>query len=399
MKNFAQLIRIALITFFTLPLLLSPTQSNAYDDYDFWIQTPSGWNNKQQGLDGGLKKQVMAPDGNAFIEVYAEETNNPGLQRLADAMEQGIKDKGGVYFQNRLSSRNIQADGYPAIFREYNCNYNGNRLHSYALYTYANGGAIVAIGVYVESFAHKYKNLIYQSISSLRFTPPPTMAANDPYGPNNTPYGSDEGVCDLIVGKWKWFTGSVAEFYPDGRMPGHGNHWKCADSNKRTFIISWSNGKWVDTLTMSQNGNRMDGQNQIGNKVWGTRLSGSSQSAPPPPPTQQVQQQPVPKMNYAKEIRGNMDANWRLAHGSVKHSDPSSNAEWDLSTVAGTTLRFTDPYQKGKQRYRVKITTKTGQPVDERVVGMSEHIVVNPGIYNIKISPEGGYAGWRCEWH
>ncbi|WP_027723281.1 hypothetical protein [Maridesulfovibrio zosterae] len=395
-------LKIFFVTFLFLLTILAgilyPTKSSAYDNYDFWIQTPTNWNNKTDGLNGGLKKQVMAPDGNAFIEVYAHSGNNPGLQNLADKMEQGIKDRGGIYFQNRITSKNVQADGHPAIFREYSCNYNGNKLRSCALYTYANGGAVVAIGVYVESLAQKYHNLVYRSIGSLRFTPPPTMSANDPYGTmppahgnNNNPYASDEGVCDLIVGKWKWFTNSVVEFQHGGRMPGNGNYWKCVDSNQRKFVVNWGNGKWIDNLILSQDGNRLDGKNQIGNKVWGTRLSGSS--APPTPPSAP---QAVPKMNYAKEIKGNMSASWRLAHGSIKPSDPS---EWELSTVAGTTLRFTDPYKKGAQRYRVKITTKNRQPVEERVIGMSEHITIGPGIYNIKVLPEGGYAGWRCEWH
>ncbi|WP_432734989.1 hypothetical protein [Maridesulfovibrio sp. FT414] len=396
--------------YFTAPTILalmlavtifSAANATAYDDYDFWIQTPNGWTENTQGLSNDLKKQVISPDRNAFIEVYAARGNNPGLQAIADGMEQGILNRGGVYFQNRLSSRNVQVDGHPGIFREYSSNYNGNRLHAYGLYTYARGGAVVAIGVYVEQLAGQYRNLVYNSVNSLRFSPPPTMGSNDPYGSgaapygNNDPYGSAHDNCDLLVGKWRWFTGSVAEFQQGGRMPGNGNSWRCLDPERRTFEITWGNGRYIDTLTMTQDGNRLDGKNQIGNRVWGTRLSGPSQSAPPPPPAQQA----MPKMNYAKKISGNMGAEWRLAHGSLNPSHPNDNGEWELSTVSGTTLRFTDPYNKGQQRYRVRITTRDGQQVEERVVGMSEHITVSPGIYKIQLFPEGGYAGWRCEWH
>lgn len=372
--------------------------ANAYDNYDFWIQTPNGWMQNTQGLSADLKKQVLSPDKNAFIEVYAAEGANPGLQAIADGMERGILNRGGVYFQNRIASRQVDVDGHPAIFREYKSTYNGSRLHAYALYTYANKGAVVAIGVFAEQFASQYQDLVYRSVTSLRFTSPPTMSGNDPYGSTNSPYvgtspyhGTDS--CSLIVGKWKWFTGSVAEFYPEGRMPGKGNSWRCADPQSRTFIVKWSNGKWIDTLKMSQDGSRVEGQNQVGNRVWGTRLSG------PPSQGQSNHGQAVPKKNDARRIKGNMGAQWKLAHGSVKPGHPADNGEWELSTVSGTTLRFTDPYNRGQQRYRVKVMTKNGHRVDEKVIGMSENITVGPGIYKIEVSPEGGYAGWKCEWN
>lgn len=240
-------------------------KASAYEKYDFWIQTPNGWTHNTQGLSNDLKKQVISPDRNAFVEVYAAEGANPGLQAIADGMERGILNRGGVYFQNRISSRNVMVDGHPAIFREYNSNYNGNPLHAYAIYSYANRGAVVAIGVFAEQFTQQYQTLVYQSVTSLRFSPPPT-SGNDPYSSNTDP-------CSMIIGKWKWFTGSVAEFYPNGRMPGNGNSWRCADPHSRTFIITWSNGKWVDTLKMSPDGSRLEGKNQIGNRVWGNRLN------------------------------------------------------------------------------------------------------------------------------
>ncbi|TIH17149.1 hypothetical protein D0S45_08285 [Marinifilum sp. JC120] len=395
LKHSVSLVLLAMVL-----LLCNAQPGAAYDDYDFWIQTPTGWTHNTQGLSEDLKKQVISPDRNAFVEVYAAAGNNPGLQAIADGMERGILQRGGAYFQNRIASRNIMQDNHPAIFREYSSYYNGNRLHAYAIFTYANGGAIVAIGVFAESFASQYQNLVRQSINSLRFSPPPTAGSSTTYGASGgSPYGGSGNICEKLVGKWKWFTGSQAEFYADGRMPGNGNSWQCIDPARGKVKIIWSNGKWVDNLTISADGSRVDGQNQIGNRVWGTKISGPSQ--PPSSPAQQVEtpQQPRPKMNYAKKVRGNMAADWRLAHGSLKAGTSDHHGEWELSTVSGTTLRFTDPYKKGQQRYRVKILTKDGQVMEERVVGMSEHITVSPGIYKIRLFSEGGYAGWRCEWH
>ena len=382
----------------TVAFLLSTTLNTvAYGDADFWIQTPNDWTENTEGLTNDLKKQVVSPDRNAFVEVYAASGNNPGLQTIADGMEKAILSRGGVYFQNRISSRNVMQDNHPAIFREYSSFYNGNKLHAYAIYAYAKGGAVVAIGVFAEDFAGKYQNLVYECINSLRFSPPPGMGS-DPYGGSQAnPYANHGNGCEKIIGKWRWFTGSQAEFYAGGRMPGNGNSWQCVDPSRGVVKIIWSNGKWVDTLTISADGSRLDGQNQIGNRVWGTRISAA---APPPPPTQpQVQQQPKPKMNYAKRIRGNLAASWRLAHGSLKAGTSDSRGEWELSTVSGTTLRFSDPYKGGKQSYRVVILTKDGQKVDEKVVGMSEDITVSPGVYKIRVFAEQGYAGWRCEWN
>lgn len=379
-------------------LLSAVHNAAAYGGADFWIQTPNEWTENTEGLSEDLKKQVISPDRNAFIEVYAASGNNPGLQAIADGMEQAILSRGGAYFQNRISSRNIMQDNHPAIFREYSSYYNGNRLHAYAIYAYAKGGAVVAIGVYAEALASSYQNLVYECLNSLRFSPPQGMAS-DPYGHSQgNPYANQVNGCDRIIGKWRWFTGSQAEFYAGGRMPGNGNSWQCVDPSRGILKIIWSNGKWIDTLTMSADGSRLDGQNQIGNRVWGTRISGTPQ---PPQQVQQVQQhqQPKPKMNYARRVRGNLAASWRLAHGSLKAGTSDSRGEWELSTVSGTTLRFSDPYKGGKQSYRVVILTKDGQKVDEKVVGMSEDITVSPGIYKIRVFAEQGYAGWRCEWN
>ncbi|NDV27834.1 hypothetical protein [Desulfovibrio sp. JC010] len=388
-------IYILLAAIFTLT---NAHNSSAYADADFWIQTPDNWNETTHGLSSDLKKQVISPDRNAMIEVYAAKGNNPGLQVIADGMEEHGLNNGAAYFRNRISSKNIMQDNHPAIFREYSSNHEGNRLHAYAIFAYGNGGAVMAVGVFAEALSHQYQNIVYECIKSLRFSPPPTAGSSNPYaGSQGNPYGNQGGGCERLVGKWKWFTGSQAEFYADGRMPGNGNSWQCVDPARGVVKVIWSNGKWVDTLTISADGSRVDGQNQVGNRVWGTRISGGSH----PAPTQQVvpAQQPRPKMNYAKKVRGNMGAEWRLAHGSLKAGTSDHRAEWELSTVSGTTLRFTDPYKKGQQRYRVKILTKDNQVVEERVVGMSEHITVSPGIYKIRMFAEGGYAGWRCEWH
>lgn len=262
--------------------LFIPLGTLGAEEYDFWVQTPTDWVNKTEGLGNDLKKQVMSPAGDAFIEVYAAKGTNIGVQAIADGMEQAMRQRDTAYLQNRISSRNIQADGQPAILREYTGQYNGLPLRAYALYAYGNGGRFAVFGVFVAGQSAKYQQMLHTCVTSLRFSAPgqpssgQAASTGSPYGGGGSPYGSgpDPG-CGAIVGKWKWFTGSTAEFGPNGHIPGQGHHWECLDNGK-TFKISWNNGQWVDTLTLSDDGSRMEGKNQVGNRVWGTRIS------PPP---------------------------------------------------------------------------------------------------------------------
>ncbi len=268
--------------------LLCPQPSGA-QEYDFFIQTPTDWQNRTDGLNHDLKKQVMAPGEDAFIEVYATKGQNIGVQEIADTMEQAALTKGAVYFQNRVSSQNIHADGNPAIMREYTGYHNGILLRCYALYTYGNGGYFMVIGVFVDNQTAKYKNLVYQCVKSLRFSPPAHASVfssltggkglhGGTVSPDDYSSTSNEGFgCNGIVGKWKWFTGSTAEFGPNGTIPGNGNRWECVDGGN-VFKVIWNNGQWIDTLTLSADGMRLEGKNQIGNRVWGQRIG-------PPPAT------------------------------------------------------------------------------------------------------------------
>ncbi len=246
------------------------------EEYDFWVQTPTDWTNKTEGLGRDLKKQVMSPAGDAFIEVYAARGNNISAQAIADGMEQAMRQRDTAYLQNRISSKDITADGQPAVLREYTGLYNGIPLRAYALYAYGNGGGFAVFGVFVAGQSAKYQDRVYTCVTSLRFSPPggqaPASTGSSPYGGTGSPYAaSPDAGCNAIVGQWKWFTGSTAQFDPNGAIPGAGSHWECLD-NGRTFKISWDNGRWIDTLTLTEDGTRLEGKNQVGNRVWGTRI-------------------------------------------------------------------------------------------------------------------------------
>ena len=87
--------------------------------------------------------------------------------------------------------------------------------------------------------------------------------------------GSDS--CQKIAGNWKWFTGGIVIIHADNKVgwkatpnatsaiPGT---WQC--DQKGAYTLSWSNG-FVDSLTLSGDGNSLSGANAQGVKVTATR--------------------------------------------------------------------------------------------------------------------------------
>ncbi len=78
---------------------------------------------------------------------------------------------------------------------------------------------------------------------------------------------------DPICGKWKWISGAVHQFGPNGRVVGEkGCTWKHVEgTTPPKYIVTWGTD-YVDTLHLVENGNRLKGKNHEGNEVWGTRV-------------------------------------------------------------------------------------------------------------------------------
>ncbi|MFW5488254.1 MAG: hypothetical protein ACNI3A_07545 [Desulfovibrio sp.] len=415
-----RLLRVTLLLLLGCFFALVPPGSARAESVDFWCKWPTSWQNKTDNLGNDLVRQYVSPDNDAFIEVYAARGPKSDLKELANKLEQAILANGGDYFQDRMGSLNMRAGGnVPAILREYSGMYQGTLLHAFAMYAYGNGGLVTVIGVFPESLADKYWDTVYPCVASLRFTPPPGMAAGmnkgvnggmgkempgtmpaamgatPPQQPSPLPTAASNG-CNEIVGSWKWFTGSTVKILPNGKMPGQGHSWECLDPAQRKYRVVWSNGKWIDDLTLSPDIRRLEGKNQIGNRVWGERID-----APPAPASGKdtAQTGPPPTKNNARRIKGNMGAQWKMAHGSLDTAKPDWNAEWELSTVSGITLHCRDPYKQGKQRYLVRVYDRNGNNLlEETEVGMLAKIRLQAGVYRIKVLPVHGYAGWNCTW-
>src|SRR5438093_13192246 len=88
------------------------------------------------------------------------------------------------------------------------------------------------------------------------------------------------GACEALVGRWSWFTGGIVTFLDDGVVDATIVRGQCerADAGQRRCVMRWTNG-YVDTLTLSSDGNTLDGTNAQGIPVFADRV-GTSSSAP-----------------------------------------------------------------------------------------------------------------------
>lgn len=87
-----------------------------------------------------------------------------------------------------------------------------------------------------------------------------------------------QSICQRVLGEWLWFNGGLTTFFADGTvtgehriLPGNNGKWECADPAKRRFIVKWNQGGWINELTLSGDGKRLDGTNQEGSSVSGRR--------------------------------------------------------------------------------------------------------------------------------
>jgi hypothetical protein len=77
------------------------------------------------------------------------------------------------------------------------------------------------------------------------------------------------------AGLWLWMdAGNVASIYPEGRvvMGEQEAHWRWVDEAHGLLAIEWKSGKWLDTATLSQDGNTLHCKNNEGRQFNATRI-------------------------------------------------------------------------------------------------------------------------------
>jgi len=87
----------------------------------------------------------------------------------------------------------------------------------------------------------------------------------------------DDAACDGLVGSWRWFNGATVTCSQDGTCTAsNGFHakWSCTDPAGR-FEIQWSrkgkNVEFVDSMSLSGDGQNITGKNQFGGSVSASR--------------------------------------------------------------------------------------------------------------------------------
>lgn len=246
-------------------------------EINYWLPTPKGWEDRNDSLGRDLLKQVVAPGGVAAIEVYGASGDNPGLQVIANTMEQGMRARGAAYLNQRLNDqRRTTTDGYDAIFREYAGDHHGTQLRAYALYTYGNGSALAAFGFYAVNQGAGHRDVVRSSIEGLRFSPPsllplgmssmpapsstPAAAHPAPGAPATGPLAKSPN-CAVAVGSWQvQGKDRVIVVNDDGTLGRNPDHtWSCSSDGKN-FVFRWVDGARVSVwsnIKMEAGGNRM----------------------------------------------------------------------------------------------------------------------------------------------
>jgi hypothetical protein len=183
-----------------------------------------------------------------------------------------------------------------------------------------------------------------------------------------------------VVGEWNWFTGGTVTIRSNGTVshsqpgPVSSGTWRYNPRSGRV-VISWENGRYVDTLTLSQDGNTLTGANQNGAPVSGWRIvSKGPEKVPPPPPSgpYSIEREigsiyrtdwPNSPTDYANahQVGENMEFNvgmgsnpkWGYGYASVELSGfkevnvqvyaPLSFKHYDINSFAGFVVDYSTP--------------------------------------------------------
>lgn len=87
----------------------------------------------------------------------------------------------------------------------------------------------------------------------------------------SVPAAQAAGRCSRVAGEWTWFNGMTVVLSRSGSAAtkhvglfANNGSWRCIDSQSGRIRINWVSGGFVDTLTLSDDGERLSGTNQYG---------------------------------------------------------------------------------------------------------------------------------------
>jgi hypothetical protein len=85
-------------------------------------------------------------------------------------------------------------------------------------------------------------------------------------------------ACGPIVGRWRWYTGSIADFTADKRWQTsdgvHQGSWRCTvtDRGDNAVVVTPDAGGWEDVVVIAPDGGSLRGQSRTGVDVSAVRI-------------------------------------------------------------------------------------------------------------------------------
>jgi hypothetical protein len=84
---------------------------------------------------------------------------------------------------------------------------------------------------------------------------------------------------DDLIGRWRWFNGGENTIAANNTMIGrergqvvNEGTWQIVDRAQRQVVLRWRSGDWIDTVTVSADGLRLNGTNNVGRRIWAEKI-------------------------------------------------------------------------------------------------------------------------------
>jgi hypothetical protein len=122
----------------------------------------------------------------------------------------------------------------------------------------------------MNHFLHRFPDLA-QKLHAAALISLVLLLAVSPASAADTP-----AKADPIAGRWRWVNNDIVTILPDGTAscPSVGTAtWKCTSKAKPpTYVITWKDGVFIDTVHLLKGGKEIKGTNAQGQDIIATRL-------------------------------------------------------------------------------------------------------------------------------
>lgn len=263
--------RIVLAIGLAIGLASAPASAGWYqnDAFRYRVNFPDSWTVAEDAANNAVR--ANKPDGSIQTAIQAIDLQGKinSADVLADLFTNNIFK--GFRF---LQKANDAVNGIPGVAAAYAGSENGRAAVVGAFYIVQPPHGFVLYSVLdearVQALAQE-SDAVFNTFARTTAAPAAGPGLGGLLSGALGAASSGADPCAQIPGTWRWFTGSNPDFRADGTINGDPNHrWSC-DPARRVVTVVWSNGTWIDTLAIAADGRKLEGRNQAGNPVWGTR--------------------------------------------------------------------------------------------------------------------------------